>query len=612
MRFNSVGAVSPAAALRPSAMIAILAAVVAVYLTIAVYYAVFEAVSFGETQLWVAAAAALLVLGIAGQINWRFGLILVLALSFVAQLVWVSPIGLAMEGEPAFFWQDARGFARSLDSGEAGDALAKLHESNYPSALIVYGFAAFLFKLNVSTVQVLTAAVWTVQTWLVWKIASEVSEIRPRAFACALIFGLSPTTIVFGGLPSVEALYGLFVLGAFYVMLSHRKRGLALSAALSGGLVALAFLARPSGVGYLVGLIAVLAVGFAYAGNWIQRGRMVGAILACVLGFAVGVAPQLALNYNLEGRLSIAPGMAIGEEMLTGTDPSFAPGEALRAHEDRIAELAASLNAPDSAAARRRAEDLVARDIAIERIGDSPLGFAAFALTEKMSLLWSSEQPILQLTLRSQEAEQTVISGPIGKAMPSIVGGWYLAMLIAAAAGALRLCLRGGAVRDPTRWVLVFMAFISLAGAAALGKADPMRHLAFTPLLALLAPLPFARLPQVAGMSMRARIIAAAEGAEDRAPAAPAKSPSPIAAAPKKPAPAATPPVAAPSPAVAATPKPAAPAVAMAAGAVAEAPAKPVEEWSPEQKLAHVLRSMSKPPRPPEEDGGGEATAESA
>ena len=574
-------------------MIAILSAVVAIYLGIAVYYAAFEALSSGETLLWSSAAAALAILGLASQINWRFGLILVLIVSFLAQLIWVSPIGLAMAGESAQFWQDAREFAGSLTDADLSAALDKLHASMYPAALAVYGLAQFLFD-NVYFVQMLTAAVWTVQTWLVWKIACEVSETKSGAFACALIFGLSPTLIAFGGLPSVEAMFGLFVLSGLYVMLSHRKRGLAVSAAYSGALVALAFLTRPAGIGYLIGLIAVLAVGFAYAGNNVQRGRMAAALGAFLLGFGLGVSPQLALNYAMESRVGIATGGAIGEEILTGTDWGRSVDEQLAPHAARIDALAASLQAPEPAAALRRAEDLVSREIGMQRIAEDPLGFVGRALTEKMSLIWASEHQMLRMTLESPEAEGTIIAGPIGKAMPSVVGGWYLAMLVAAAAGALRLFLRGGAVRDPTRWVLVFIAFVSLAGATALGKPEQMRHLAFTPLLALLAPLPFARLPQVAGSSMRSRIRAAEQSA------APAEEVRGVAApAPGAPAEAASSNgVSAPAPVAAATPK--------------GPPETPVETWSAEQKLAHVLRSMSKPPRPPEEDENGDATAERA
>ncbi|MEM6492074.1 MAG: hypothetical protein AAF684_09290, partial [Pseudomonadota bacterium] len=243
-------------------MIAVLAALVTAYLGLAMYHAAFDAIANGVLLVWLVAVGGLAVLAIAAQINWSFGLALVLLISFVTQLVWIFQIGGAFEGEPAQFWIEARSFAASLGEEDTTAALQHLHQSDHPSALSVYGLAAFAFNRNLSVIQGLTAAVWTLQTYLVWKIASEVSELKPRAFACALIFGLSPTLIVFGGLPSVEALFGLFVLAAFYVMLSHRNRGLTQSAFLSGALVALAFLARPAGVGYMLGVFAVLIIGF--------------------------------------------------------------------------------------------------------------------------------------------------------------------------------------------------------------------------------------------------------------------------------------------------------------------------------------------------------------
>ncbi|MEL6979140.1 MAG: hypothetical protein AAGM38_10720 [Pseudomonadota bacterium] len=512
MRFFGSAPAPGAAPSSPSPTIMLLSALTASYLGVAVYYAALHALEQGEAPLWAIAAAALAVIAVASQLPWRRGgVAMVLSVSFVAQLAWAGWVDPQPLGDIGSFWIEARGVAANLRAGDIERTLLQLHASPQPSATFVYGLSVFAFGENLSTLRALTAGVWVVQTYLVWRIASEVSELKTRAFACALVFGLSPSLIVFGGLPSVEALFGLFALGAVYVMLSHRRRGLWQSASLSGTLVGLAYLSQPAGVGYLFGLLGVLVAGFAAASGPLQRGRMTAALLACLLGFAIGVAPQAALNYAVEQRWSIAPGAAIGLGLLRGSDPDGRGAQTLQEAAPLIRAEAAQSGAQYPEAEELRLVDLAAREIAGRRIAEDPSGFALYAATEKMQALWSSEQSVLEWSFKTPNAERNpLLQTEIGQLAPSIVGGAYLALLIAAAAGALRLLMRRGAVRDPTRWVLFYVAFLSIATAFAFFEVVERRHLAFTPLLALLAPLPFARLPQVEDRSFRGRLAAAA------------------------------------------------------------------------------------------------------
>lgn len=565
MRFRRLMAGSArGAASKPSTLILAFAALTTVYLGIAVFFAVEDAVAFGDARLWASAAAALAVLAAASQVTWSSGVVVVLAVSFVAQLSWAGWIDPRPVGDLEVFWNEALGLARGLADGQIDWAL--LHASSHPSATAIYGTAAFVFGEDLSTMRVLTAAVWTVQTWLVWRIASEVSELKTRAFACALLFGVSPTLVIFGGLPSVEALFGLFALGAVYTMLSHRRRGLALSAAISGALVALAFLARPTGVGYFLGLLMVLLAGFASAGGWRQRGRMATAFAACLLGFAVGAAPQAALNLAVEGRASIAPGPAIGYQLLIGTDRAGDGVGALASRPDAQAVAPEIAEAPPEVAKAlaMRAADLAARDIALDRMADDPFGVLAFAVTDKMSSLWLSQTDRQRLSLSFSAAGRTGDEAGIAfrAVVTSVVGGVNLAFLAAAAAGALRIVLRRGAVVDPTRWVLFYVALLSLAAAHGVGEVRERHHLAFTPLLALLAPLPFARLSAVHGAAVASGGVGGGVGSAPDPTTAPAQSATPTVAA----------------------------------------------DATPQERLAHVLKSMSKPPRSAEEDEGAEVS----
>lgn len=539
----------------PSTMIFVLAAMTSAYLGLAVYFAVEHALLTAGPETWIAAAIGLLLLALASQLEWDNGVVLVMAVGFMAQLAWAGWVDPQPLSDFDAFWGGTIAVADAMRGGDWGAAMGEIHQSPQPSATFVYGLAVFAFGEDLATIRALTAGVWALQTWLIWRVASEVSELRSRAFACAFVFGLSPTMVIFGGLPSVEALYGLFALGALYMMLSHRRRGLGLSALYAGALGALAFLALPSGVAYLVGLVAVLAIGFASALDWRQRGRMAGAIGLCLLGFGLAAAPQAALNYRFEGSISIAPGPAIGQQLLAGTDRGGAPTPEL---------VSTPLATTAAADLTLREKDLLWREVAYDRIAADPVGFLGFALTEKMRLLWASEEQMLSWAYNAPSAEQSpLLDSAAGRLTPHVVAGAYMAMIIAAAAGALRMVLRWGAVRDPTRWVLFHAAFLALALTYVFAEVGGRKHLAFAPLLALLAPLPFARLPRVKGFAPPAEETDAPARAADAAPAA------------------------APPPSL----------------------EKPPSEWTVQEKLAHRLRSMSKPPRQEEDEEEAETAA---
>lgn len=495
---------------RGSITLTVLAIAMAAYMAGAAFYAVDHAARFADLAAFPLAAAALAVLALGSQVRLSEGIAIVLVISFLAQLNWASLAEPQPIDDLARLWDLSQRFAAGLAAG--GVDWTILESAPSPAALVVYALASLAFGDDLSVLRAAAAGLWTTQTWLVWRIAREISEIRERATIVALFFGLAPTTIVFGALPSVEAVFGVFALSAVYMLLSHRLRGLLLSAALAGVFAALAFLTRPIGAAVLVGLAGALLLGLVAVRGWRARLPILGAVGCLALGFAIGVAPQFALNMARGGVASIAAGPAVGYQLLIGSnqDAGGRYSDAASTADLRRAGLRGAETPPIWEANRRAIE------IATSRITSDPAAFAVFAATEKMRRLWASEREMLVLSLSAvspADARATAsgaiaptgapggFGAPPAVSAPPLSGGLpgllldaaYLAFLIAAAIGAARLALsRGRLAKDPTRWVMVYGAVAAMALTLLLFEARPRQHIALTPLLALTTPLAFA------------------------------------------------------------------------------------------------------------------------
>ena len=516
-------------------------------------------------------AATIAVVAVATQIRWAGGAFAIALLSFAAQLHWAAWIDPQPLGELGRLWQDARRFAAGLAEGGVDADL--LYQSPSPSALALYGAAIFAFGEDLTTLRFLAAGLWALQTWLVAQIALEVRELRERAFAAALIFGLSPSLLVFGALPSVEALFGAMALGAVYVVMSHRRRGLVASAAIAGVLLGAAYLALPAGAAILCAVIGVFALGLTRAAAWRERTRMAAATGAALLGFVIGAAPQAAINWTAASEISIAPGPAIGYQLLIGTDRRSGGAYAHSVSAPALTE--AGFIGPD--AKPLRDADATARAEAFGRVADDPLGYLAFAATDKLERLWGAETALLAWSFNApSNTAKAIASGPWGARLGAIVEAAHIALLGLALIGVARLSARGGAVHDPMRWTLIVAPLLALAAAYLFLEANERAHLAFAPFLALIAPIAFARLGRVAWT--RARAEAMARDAASRSSRRSLKAAIGAASDAARP--------------------PAAPKLAPE-----EVAAKPVEE-----RLAMVLRGMSKPPRPVEGEAASSQT----
>ncbi|MEM9095154.1 MAG: hypothetical protein AAGC62_09315 [Pseudomonadota bacterium] len=457
-----------------SGVIRVLSLIVAVYLGVALLFALEKSILRHDGLSVPIALAAFVGLAMLARVTAKLGIGLLLAAGFTAQLLWGALVQPQPFDELGTLWEQARLLAAQLD-------VDLLYRVASPSAVGLYASMILVFGESFDLLRAIVATLWIFQAWLIWRIASEIAELRPHALAATAVVALSPATIAFSGLPSSEAVFGVFACGAVYVMLSHRRRGLLESAALSGVLVALAFLARPIALAYLVGLMMILVFAAVNSVSPRPRVRLIGAALMLAAGFAAAVAPQALLNYHNEGRFSIAPAPSLGYQLLLGTNQ-----ESLGRYNDKDLERAGFVG-PNQVSLEEA--DRNARNIAFERIAADPIGFVVFASTDKMRQLWGGETELLNWSLNSSPRRAQLEDLGVTRWGGLVVDGVYLGFLTAAFLGAAVLFRRRGAVKDPIRWLLIYTGLLTLALAHVFIEVGERYHLAFMPLLALLAPI---------------------------------------------------------------------------------------------------------------------------
>lgn len=514
--FGSAGEAGSLGVAAPSFVVLALAALSAAYLGLAAFFSAESLVEKADPTALAVAGGIVAAALILARVGLRGGLWIVLLGTFALQLNWSGWVNPQPIGDLAALWDQARIAAEGVRTGAVDWSL--LMESRAPSALGFYAVVIAVVGDDLSVLRVICAALWTLQTWFVWRIARLVNEARGVAALAAALFGLAPAVAVFGALPSVEAVFGVFALGAVYVLISYRRRGLVRSAALSGVLVGLAILARPVGFGHLIALTLLMILSLGYLATWRQRGRMAQAIVGFWMGAALALAPAVALTAAETGRAALPTGMAVGYELYVGTDPRS--GGAYR--EAVTPGSLATIGYGGPRALPPIEAESAAFQAAVARLTSDPASFAAVAIVEKTRLLWREHAGLLTWSVTAPSDRRAALENSgLGRAAPAILDGGLLALLALGALGAVRIVLRAGAVQDPTRWILLFATLLSVAAVIGVLEAQDRNTLVLLPFVALLAPMATARLPALTLQPRSAHGRASAEEGGDRAVTAP-------------------------------------------------------------------------------------------
>ncbi len=442
-------------------------------------------------------------LALAARLRGVWALAALLLISFGAQIGWAAWIDAQPFGALGVQWEAARRLA-------AEPSLEILFSSPAPMAVAVYATAVKLFGPDLDAARIVAAALWTMQTALVWLIARQLSEVKSAALAAAAAVALTPAAVVYGAMPSIEAVFGPLALGGLYLVLSHRSRGLILSVLLAGALLAMAFLTKPTAAAFAAAIFGVLGIALIKSRTFKGSARLVAAMAALAVGASAALAPVLIAQRDRDVSVVAKLAPTLGFELMFGVNQASGGAFAVSDLE------AVGYAGPTEARASFGEAEVAARSLAWSRVAEAPLGVTLFAATEKMRKLWSSQRDLLDWTLAAPSAQSAVVADPEVRArLGAVVDGAYLATLILATLGAIALAARG-AVIDPSRWLILLGAFVGLALMHGALEADSRRHLAATPLAALLGG--YALCPQP-----RRRRVAAENRADAAAPSAPSR-----------------------------------------------------------------------------------------
>ena len=466
----------------PQTALTICALVLAVYFANAVWRAVDFAARFADQVAFVICLIAIAGIAIASQYHMRRGITLIIGASFLAQLFWAAWADPQPIDDLARMWDAARRLSVGLASANIESGL--LAESHAPSALVFYALVMTGLGDDVSSMRVVSALCWCAQIYLVWRIALLIPILRERATLAAGLFGLAPSLVVYGALPSIEAVFGTFALIGVYYFLKSRESAAIQDAFFAGLFFALAYLARPIGGAYCISAAAVL-VAVAHAANAERRKymRMQAAVL--LLGFAVGVAPLASFHALRSGAFSIAPGAALGYQFLIGANIAGGGGFSETANGEDLRQVGIFGDNTVSPIAANR----LAIQRAFERLAQNPFGFAGMAATEKIRRLWSNERELLTWGLNTaSHAAANAVSSRIKSTLAArhFVDGFYLAFILLTFLAFARLALtRGRFVTEPHSLIYILGLALGLVFAMVFLEARPRQHLPLTPLMAL-------------------------------------------------------------------------------------------------------------------------------
>jgi len=322
------------------------------------------------------------------------------------------------------------------------------------------------------TIGVLHLGLGTATVLLVWWLGRSWGLAPPRAALAAALVASDPILLRQSALVMSETLAALLAAGALAGLTSLARKPNLSRAAVTGFLLGLCVLCRPTFVAWLVLTAAVLP--------WFPalKGRRGAHLLALLAGAGLVIAPWAVRNHLQLGRpvLTTTHG---GYTLLLGNNPYFYAwlGDGRRSAAWRVDD--SPLERDLSAAAGAGADDELARDrtayrLARQSIAAEPGRFLQSCLT-RVGWLWS---PLPQ-RVEPQESRGT-------RLLRYAVAAWYSAVLLAAGVGLWTL--GRDAFRPPWLWgVLLCAAFTAV-------------HLLYWSNLRMRAPLmPFVCLAAAAG-----------------------------------------------------------------------------------------------------------------
>lgn len=406
--------------------------------------------------------------------------------TFSLYLTWGLVSGSVPVSDFSSFAADAHQFAKS-------PSLQLLYESKSPATVLWYSTFSWMLGPTLFSIKLGAAVAWSATSVFLLMLFTELGFARRVASFAALLFGLAPGVVAYSSVISSESvlLLGL-VVGLYFVHVvrSESDRRIVGDLVLSSLLFAVAYMAIPSALLFFVAY--VIALPFVD----IKRRRAGRASLthmaAFVLPLLAVAAFQISLNYTFDGSFSPSPSPFGAMALLSGTNQETNGAWAIEDME--LAGFSGPNRLPFDEASSR------ALEIAIDRVAEDPLGFAEFAVDEKVTRLWRGEDQLLYWSVQqSEHFDNWYYGSEIYWSLRRLVNGYFavaVTLVVPAAVLLWRrrlftlyhfpigLALLGQAamfllIAVQQRYHLLFMPFVfgvvALAWSIVFGGNDPAR-----------------------------------------------------------------------------------------------------------------------------------------
>ncbi len=256
---------------------------------------------------------------------------------------------------------------------------------HYPTgSAIFFALHYLIFGINEFVPTISLAILSTLQIWLVYSLVFNITFDKTIAIVSSMLLVVWPDHILFTNLLGSDVLFSVIVFFGMWLLLKSRNKdkwkisaGLLLCSGLTFGA---AYWVRPTAPLFILAALCFLVID-----NNVLLKRFL--YPACFLaGVIFLVIPMMFCNKATLGIASPFPSQIRGWSMLVGTN-IVSHGRWTQADEDLVEREAASrVPGPNENQAVFR--DRVAKELALKRLKEDPIGFIKMVMKYKFAALW--------------------------------------------------------------------------------------------------------------------------------------------------------------------------------------------------------------------------------
>jgi 4-amino-4-deoxy-L-arabinose transferase-like glycosyltransferase len=343
-----------------------------------------------------------------------------------------------------------------------------------------YAGAAWLLGAGYPSTYAAAAVLWAGQIPLLYRALGSFGVRDAAARTAALLYGFSPTVLFYAPLITSESVFNFLLVGCLYVVSRYQRRPAPWTAGALGAASGLLCLTRMSGGAFVIAFAVYVSV---WPSELSRRDRLrrLGTLMAI---FLLVVFVNALVRSPYTGGFSLAPSKWGAYNLMAGTNRVSHGG-----YSEEDLALAGFKGEPPLSHEEASRNAL---RIGIGRIAEDPLGFAAFALTDKLTRFWGTDASSVEWpTARSPKRQALVDAGVISLAL-RVTEAFWLYLNLTAGLALLWSLLSARRREEPVAHQLtcvVVLPMLLLSLLHLVIEVQPRYHIPYVPLLCALSAL---------------------------------------------------------------------------------------------------------------------------